>query len=286
VKFADLLEKIADQDPLNEDELARLRDVGDRAEMVSLLAKDMSPSYGNLNRQIIGPVEINRTGLYMRWGKVELGAGTVTIDDSGISIDAGEFGNNEVKWYDANGEKGGRLVIIRATSGGQAGESAFFMEAISDADKKASVTIRAREEDLVSGMVQGPILSMNSDTAIPMYFNNTIGTSTYYYLSHSIVSGQHILIFNGATEDFDFKFYSGHAFVLAPLMTEGSTGNVALFRQNTNMPNFQSGVGIAFVRNRYAAPTGNPTSGGYLYAQAGALIWRGSSGTITTVAPA
>jgi hypothetical protein len=33
-------------------------------------------------------------------------------------------------------------------------------------------------------------------------------------------------------------------------------------------------------------PTGNPTGGGYLYSEAGALKWRGSSGTITTIAVA
>jgi hypothetical protein len=34
------------------------------------------------------------------------------------------------------------------------------------------------------------------------------------------------------------------------------------------------------------APTGNPTTGGFLFSTSGALKWRGSSGTITTIAPA
>lgn len=33
-------------------------------------------------------------------------------------------------------------------------------------------------------------------------------------------------------------------------------------------------------------PSGNPVGGGYLYSEAGALTWRGSSGTITVMAPA
>lgn len=59
--------------------------------------------------------------------------------------------------------------------------------------------------------------------------------------------------------------------------------NIALFALS---PSFQSGQNIAFIHNRNAAPTGNPTSGGYMYAEAGALMWRGSSGTVTTIAPA
>ena len=41
-----------------------------------------------------------------------------------------------------------------------------------------------------------------------------------------------------------------------------------------------------FVPNVTTAPTGNATAGGYLYAEAGALKWRGSSGTVTEIAPA
>jgi hypothetical protein len=40
------------------------------------------------------------------------------------------------------------------------------------------------------------------------------------------------------------------------------------------------------VQNTGAAPGSSPGSGGYMYAEAGALKWRGSSGTVTTIAPA
>lgn len=46
------------------------------------------------------------------------------------------------------------------------------------------------------------------------------------------------------------------------------------------------GQGIAFLANAAATPGSNPTGGGVLYAEAGALKWRGSSGTITTIAAA
>ncbi len=41
-----------------------------------------------------------------------------------------------------------------------------------------------------------------------------------------------------------------------------------------------------FIGNATTVPTGNPTGGGFLYVEGGALKWRGSSGTITTIGPA
>ena len=46
------------------------------------------------------------------------------------------------------------------------------------------------------------------------------------------------------------------------------------------------GVGIVFIANATTAPTTNPTGGGILYVESGALKYRGSSGTVTTLGPA
>jgi hypothetical protein len=48
---------------------------------------------------------------------------------------------------------------------------------------------------------------------------------------------------------------------------------------------FQGAAGSVFVANG-TAPTANPVGGGIFYVEAGALKYRGSSGTITTVGPA
>ena len=47
-----------------------------------------------------------------------------------------------------------------------------------------------------------------------------------------------------------------------------------------------SGKGVVNIFNAPTAPTTNPTGGGILYVVAGALTWRGSSGTVTTIAVA
>jgi hypothetical protein len=46
------------------------------------------------------------------------------------------------------------------------------------------------------------------------------------------------------------------------------------------------GEGIFFIANRIVAPSTNPTGGGILYVESGALKYRGSSGTVTTIANA
>jgi hypothetical protein len=49
---------------------------------------------------------------------------------------------------------------------------------------------------------------------------------------------------------------------------------------------FGSGNGVFAMGNAGVVPTTNPTAGGVLYIQAGSLKFRGSSGTVTTIAVA
>lgn len=49
---------------------------------------------------------------------------------------------------------------------------------------------------------------------------------------------------------------------------------------------FGGGVNVVFIGNRTTPPGSNPVGGGLLYAEGGALKWRGSGGTVTTIAPA
>jgi hypothetical protein len=51
-------------------------------------------------------------------------------------------------------------------------------------------------------------------------------------------------------------------------------------------PSAGGGVGVVTVQNATTVPTSNPTGGGILYVESGALKYRGSSGTITTIAAA
>ncbi len=61
-----------------------------------------------------------------------------------------------------------------------------------------------------------------------------------------------------------------------------SSGNLQLF----GAASFGTGTGVLGIANASVAPTTNPSGGTIMYAAAGALKARGSSGTITTIAPA
>jgi hypothetical protein len=58
--------------------------------------------------------------------------------------------------------------------------------------------------------------------------------------------------------------------------------NISLFSDG----NFGGGEQVVFIENRTTAPTSNPAGGGLLYVESGALKYRGSSGTVTTIANA
>lgn len=67
----------------------------------------------------------------------------------------------------------------------------------------------------------------------------------------------------------------------APLARFLDNGNVAF----ASTGSFGGGVKCLFIANATTLPTTNPTGGGILYCSGGALVYRGSSGTVTTIAP-
>lgn len=70
---------------------------------------------------------------------------------------------------------------------------------------------------------------------------------------------------------------------IARAIFEGTTYNTTLL---ANAGSYGSGSGVLFLGNATTVPTTNPTGGGILYVEAGALKYRGSSGTVTTIANA
>ena len=85
--------------------------------------------------------------------------------------------------------------------------------------------------------------------------------------------------YNGGTTRFrDLRVYNGKTSII--MTVEGSSGNLGI-----NGTSFGSGAKVIFIANA-TAPSSNPTGGGILYVESGALKFRGSSGTITTIAPA
>lgn len=81
--------------------------------------------------------------------------------------------------------------------------------------------------------------------------------------------------FNIAYSDADDAFAN---VILLHFTVDGNIG----FRNSG--AGFGAGSGVFAFGNAIIVPTANPTAGGVMYAEAGALKWRGSSGTITTIA--
>lgn len=129
----------------------------------------------------------------------------------------------------------------------------------------------------------GPVNRQQHDTNL-FVLNETFETVV---LLDGRSGGQDIFGGTGAGETLKLLSTShatkGYVNVGNTWVVEQATRNCAL---NDTSPNFQSGQGILYLKNRTAAPAGNPSSGGYLFADSGALKWHGSAGTITTLATA
>jgi hypothetical protein len=91
-------------------------------------------------------------------------------------------------------------------------------------------------------------------------------------------------VFNDSQVDCDFRIEGDSISHLIFTDATATTENIALLAAAA--PNWQSMDRGIFIGDTSAAPTGNPTGGGYLYVESGALKFRGSGGTITTVGPA
>ena len=79
-----------------------------------------------------------------------------------------------------------------------------------------------------------------------------------------------------------YRFYLQDVTAVAERLSMDANGSLTL----GGTPSYGGGTLVMSINNRTAAPTSNPTGGGILYAEAGALKWRGSSGTVTTIAVA
>jgi hypothetical protein len=83
--------------------------------------------------------------------------------------------------------------------------------------------------------------------------------------------------FVGTTTNTPFGFITNNA----ERMRIDASGSVGI-----GGTSFGSGTLVMFIANATAVPSTNPTGGGVLYVEGGALKYRGSSGTVTTIANA
>lgn len=115
-------------------------------------------------------------------------------------------------------------------------------------------------------------------------------SSNYLQISGATAGNSPILVTRGTDTNIqmslDAKGSSGFVFTntafASTLFRIEGDGSLAIGAAGS----FGGGAKVVFLANRTTAPTSNPTGGGILYAESGALKYRGSGGTITTVAAA
>ena len=115
------------------------------------------------------------------------------------------------------------------------------------------------------------------------HFANIMGASLSAKYSASVSGSGRMGFTNSSSEG----GYCG--FVLTQFQIASNNSDGVCFFGNTSLgtsPSYGGGSLVLFLQNRSAAPSSNPTGGGILYAENGALKWRGSSGTVTTIAAA
>lgn len=127
------------------------------------------------------------------------------------------------------------------------------------------------------------------------YLNVPVGGSLTLAVGGSASYGLTLTGTNPAT------FYFGALVGTASFGTNKSGGTLAITGDaavtgilvgNTNVQltsgtaSFGSGTGVIGITNATAVPTTNPSGGGILYSDNGALKWRSPNGVVTTIAPA
>jgi hypothetical protein len=128
----------------------------------------------------------------------------------------------------------------------------------------------------------GRVIGIEATTGDLIFNRNiTYDGTTYQYLNNG--AGAQIAMTTGSVLlKAAISGTSGATATLTSIMGIDASG---VFLCATS-PSYGSGTGVVFIGNRSAAPSTNPTGGGVLYVESGALRYRGSSGTVTTLAAA
>lgn len=107
-----------------------------------------------------------------------------------------------------------------------------------------------------------------STNGVVMAYTSTATNGRTWRIGHNFVVGSG-----------EFSLYDNTA--AAERLNVSTTGNFGF-----NGRSYGGGAGVAFIGNAGTVPASNPTGGGILYVEGGALKYRGSSGTVTTIANA
>lgn len=107
----------------------------------------------------------------------------------------------------------------------------------------------------------------------------TLTSGAMAQITNTTAADVAFIVKGAASQSGDLENWQNSAGTVLMRVTSG--GNLGV---NTN--SFGTGTGVVAIANAGTVPSTNPTAGGVLYVESGALKYRGSSGTITTIANA
>lgn len=176
----------------------------------------------------------------------------------GVNVARGGYSGALAAGDDADG-----LTVIN--SGTAKGTDAIFVAASPAVSGNEWVTILAHQGESDVGVQMGGAYSIAA---------MRLGGSIMFCPANSITQDTRIRRPGSAQLQIDNA--AGGAAILSVVGSYQVGGTVAL----------GGGVTVIGIANATTVPTSNPAGGGVLYAEAGALKWRGSAGTITQMAAA
>ncbi len=167
-----------------------------------------------------------------------------------------------------------RVIFERGTDTGAPGGAALWV-GIGTNDPNQMVDVAETDDAAYLQLRAGGLAGENYDGI------NLIASSSTAGIMWQLVHKRVGIATPFADNDFHITYRDG-AGSFSTKLAITPAGNVGI---NT-MNQFGSGAKVIGISNATTLPTTNPTGGGVLYAEAGALKWRGSSGTISTLGPA
>lgn len=223
----------------------------------------------------------NSSGTQTLW--LEGSSGSIGIGvDPDIPLDVLVNAASAQQLADFTNSNSGGSAAFRLVADGGASINMSFRSAGSTVAGNFGGQTAANQQTLYSN---GSILNIGTADAFSFYIMTNFATRLVISSAGGwSQTGTGEVAFNDGQADCDFRIEGDSISHLFFTDATATTENIAVFAAAA--PNWQSMDRGFFVGDTSAAPSGNPSSGGFLYSESGALKWRGSSGTVTVLAPA
>ena len=234
------------------------------------------------------------------WQKATSGTSRVALnvisdnpDESAVWVAGTEKNRGTVKIAHANpgptatDDASAAAISIDLQNGGMAGTACqgVFITSTTGGTTGNLITVRhnGRDDFVVKSTGRVGIGLPTAATPAGVLEVRQNDTSTFGLAMTAIASGTDMVNLKDSSGNQRFQVTNAGNCVLRATTFVASGVNLQV---NNTSSDVGGGGGVIGITNRTTAPTTNPASGGVLYAESGALKWRGSSGTVTTIAPA